>query len=105
MHHAQQSFKTAEESKFHKFTLLKVADKAINCPCCCTHAFGTWHQQSDQFELKICFMSQVMPHFVHKYMFSQAICKLLPKQLLSFCYFKHEFVQSWAISLSVRLIS
>lgn len=68
---------------FHMVALLMFADKAIN------HSMllypHIWHQQSDQFELKLYCMSQVMSCSVHKYVFSQAICQLLPMQLLSFC--------------------
>ncbi len=74
-------------------------------PCCCTHTSGTWHLQNDQSVLKCCFTSQVMPYSVHTYVFGQAICTLLPKQLLFFCVFHDRSAQLWAINLSVCLIS
>ena len=95
MHRAKQGFRTAEESMFHMVALLMFADKAIN------HSMllysHSWHQQSDQFELKLYCMSQVMSCSVHRYVFSQAICQLLPKQLLSCC--QHGSAQSLCLSV------
>ena len=66
---------------FHAVTLLKSADKAINHPTLLYRRI--WHQQSDKLELSFYCISQVMSCSAHKYVYSQATCKLLPKQLLS----------------------